>query len=117
MRFTVHMLLHFLVPALVAMAAILWRRRRPSAATSRDFWKQAGGLWLILIATMAVDLDHLLADPIFDPGRCSLGYHPLHTWPAIAVYGVLSLTPKGRWWGLGLLIHMFLDGLDCWLMK
>ena len=28
--------------------------------------------------TMMVDLDHLIADPIFDPQRC-IGFHPLHS--------------------------------------
>ena len=30
-------------------------------------------------ATMLVDLDHLLATPLYNPDRCSLGFHPLHT--------------------------------------
>ncbi|WP_245234975.1 DUF6122 family protein, partial [Tamlana crocina] len=34
-------------------------------------WKK---YWLILLATMLVDLDHLLATPIFQPGRCSIGF-------------------------------------------
>lgn len=66
-----------------------------------------------MVSTMVVDLDHLLATPIFDPNRCSLGCHPLHTWPAIGVYLVLAAVPKMRLIGLGLLIHMALDGLDC----
>ena len=43
---------------------------------------------------MAVDLDHLLADPIFDPHRMSIGFHPLHSYPAIAVYVLFCLIPK-----------------------
>ena len=31
-----------------------------------------------MLATMVVDLDHLLADPILDPQRCGIGFHPLH---------------------------------------
>lgn len=107
-----HIALHFSVPLLVA---ILFYRKR---------WKNA---WLILIATMVVDVDHLLATPIYDPLRCSIGFHTLHTWPAIVVYGVAFVMP---WlWkksekrqnavrlihlaGLGLLIHMALDAMDC----
>jgi hypothetical protein len=66
-----------------------------------------------MVSTMVVDLDHLLVTPVFDPNRCSIGFHPLHTWPAIAVYLVLTLFPKTRLVGLGLMIHMVLDGIDC----
>lgn len=64
-------------------------------------------------ASMLVDLDHLLADPIYDPNRCGIGCHPLHTYPAIAAYVVLLLPGKSRLLALGLLIHTALDALDC----
>ena len=63
--------------------------------------------------TIAVDLDHLLADPIFDPNRCSLGFHPLHSWLAIGIYLVSLFSPRLRIIAIGLLIHMVLDGIDC----
>jgi hypothetical protein len=63
-----------------------------------------------------VDLDHLLAHPVIDPCRCSIGFHPLHTWPAIIMYGLLAAWPRTRLIGLGLLIHMALDQADCWVM-
>jgi hypothetical protein len=67
-----------------------------------------------MVATMAVDLDHLLAAPVFDPNRCSIGFHPLHTWPAMALYLLQwPSVPKTRLVGLGLVIHMVLDGIDC----
>jgi hypothetical protein len=94
----IHLMLHVAVPAAVAL--LFFRPR----------WKQA---WLIMVATMVVDLDHLLADPIYDPGRCSIGYHPLHTWPAIAVYLLMTIPRPTRLVGLGLVIHMALDALDC----
>jgi hypothetical protein len=110
-----HIALHFAVPLLVA------------AAFYRERWRYA---FLVLIATMVVDADHLLATPIYDPGRCSIGFHPLHTLPAIAVYLALfalplvlgrdedtcELRPTARLVhlaGLGLLIHMALDWSDC----
>ena len=68
---------------------------------------------MMMLAAMIVDLDHLLADPIYDPNRCGLGFHPLHSWPAIVVYLVLTVIAPTRLIGLGLLIHMALDGLDC----
>ena len=65
--------------------------------------------------TMLVDIDHLLANPIYDPTRCSIGFHPLHRFYAIAVYSVLCFIPKPtiRYLGIGLIIHMALDSIDC----
>ena len=39
----------------------------------RTEWKKA---YIIMLLTMLVDLDHLLANPIFDPNRCSINFHP-----------------------------------------
>ncbi len=96
-----HLLLHVIVPGAIAWLAFRARWRR---------------VWLIMLATMLVDLDHLLADPIYAPNRCSIGFHPLHTWPAMLVYGALLLHPGSLPIGLGLLVHMALDALDCWRM-
>ncbi len=93
-----HLALHALVPGLVA------------ALFCRPAWGRA---WLVMLATMLVDVDHLLATPVYDPGRCSIGFHPLHTAPMTAVYAVLALPSRTRLIGVGLLIHMALDGLDC----
>ena len=101
-RSIIHMILHFLVPFMVAKAG--WREK----------WKHP---FMIMALTMAVDFDHLLADPIFDPNRCGLGFHPLHSWSAIAVYFVFLLSPRFRITAMGLLIHMILDGTDClWIV-
>ncbi len=75
-------------------------------------WKK---IYLILLATMLVDLDHLFANPIFDPNRCSIGFHYLHSYYAILFY-VLLLIQKNkiiRIIGLGLLLHMLTDFQDC----
>lgn len=110
-----HISLHFIVPLLVALAFY------------RDRWRNAA---LLMMATMLVDIDHLLADPIYDPERCSIGFHPLHTLPAFVLYVALFAVPlvAGRnpdarglhpgasavhLVGLGLLIHMALDVIDC----
>jgi hypothetical protein len=101
-RPVVHLLLHFIMPGIVARFSF------------RDRWIRA---WLIMALTIIVDLDHLLADPIYDPNRCSIGYHPLHSYPAILFYLILTMIPKTRLIGLGLMIHMVLDGLDCiWML-
>ena len=42
---------------------------------------------LLLLAGILLDLDHLLANPIVDPNRCSVGYHLLHQYWLIPVYG------------------------------
>ncbi|WP_417857797.1 DUF6122 family protein [Xanthomarina gelatinilytica] len=94
----VHYTLHLLVPGLIAYVFF------------RSQWKKA---WLIMLATMLVDLDHLLATPIFDPGRCSINFHPLHTYWAMAGYVVLLFFRKTRIIAVGLLFHMFTDYIDC----
>lgn len=77
----------------------------------------------VMLATMLVDLDHLLATPIFDPTRCSIGFHPLHLYPMIAIYILMCFLPYKRlglpWWlravGIGLTFHMFTDWQDYYL--
>ncbi len=103
-RSLVHYSLHFLAPGLLAWFLF------------RDIWKKG---WLIMIGTMLVDLDHLLARPIFDPARCSIGFHPLHSGYAIAFYFLLLLYPNKyvRIIAVGLLFHMATDFQDClWLL-
>jgi len=68
---------------------------------------------MIMMSTMLVDVDHLLANPIYDPMRCSIGFHPLHRLAPIGIYGLLCLLPKTRLIGLGLCAHMALDSIDC----
>lgn len=103
LRAILHLLLHLAVPALVAW---LW---------FRDPVKSVGfkRAWLLLLLGWLIDIDHLLADPIYSPDRCSIGFHPLHTAPAIAVYGALTLPRTTRLFGIGLLIHIALDAIDC----
>jgi len=66
-----------------------------------------------MLATMLVDVDHLFANPIFHPGRCSINFHPLHTYWAMAVYVVLLFFKKTRIIAVGLLFHMLTDFIDC----
>jgi len=94
----VHVSLHVLVPALV------------SRIFFPENWPRA---WLIMMLTMLVDLDHLLAEPIYDAQRCSIGFHPLHSYPALAVYLGMCVIPGARVPACGLLIHMAVDGLYC----
>ena len=102
LRPIVHALLHVAVPGVVARLA--WRETFLRA-------------WLVMVATNLVDLDHLLADPLFDPDRCSIGFHPLHSGPALLAWLGLALWPRTRVVGVGLLIHMLLDVTDCAFMS
>jgi len=95
---TVHLILHFMTPVVLARVAF------------PDRWKR---LSLIMVLTMVVDLDHFLANPVFDPLRCSIGFHPLHSYQAIAAYPLMLALPQLRFVALGLLIHMGLDGSEC----
>lgn len=66
-----------------------------------------------MVATMLVDLDHLVASPIYNPERCSIGFHPLHQPWFVILYFILCFVPKTRLIGIGLIIHMALDAIDC----
>lgn len=76
-------------------------------------WKIA---YLIMLSGLLIDVDHLLANPIFDPNRCSINFHPLHSYFAVAIYLVLAILKKTRILGIGLLIHIIADSADCLLM-
>jgi hypothetical protein len=66
---------------------------------------------------MLVDLDHLLADPIFMADRCSINFHPLHTYYAMGIYAVMLFMKRPfNIIGLGLLFHMLTDYIDCLMM-
>jgi len=101
-RAILHLLLHAAVPALLAW--LFWRER-------------FGRAWVLLMLGWVIDIDHLLADPVYAPGRCSIGFHPLHTAPAIAVYAGLVLPRRTRLFGIGLLVHVALDAIDCAWMR
>jgi len=116
----VHYGLHFSAPGMIAYIFF------------RDNWRSA---WFIMIATMLVDLDHLYAckqmfpldggftwptidhlmecPEIFVPDRCSIGFHPLHSYYAISAYVILLIIPKTRIIAVGLLFHMLTDYQDC----
>lgn len=99
----VHYSLHFLFPGLVAY--VFFREKN---------WKQ---VWLILLATMLVDIDHVFAVPLFEANRCSINFHPLHSYIAIGIYAVLFFTKPLRIVALGLLLHMATDFIDCIWMR
>jgi len=101
LQFSLHYGLHFGLPLLIAFIFF------------KDFWLKAYG---IMILGMLIDLDHLLANPIFDSNRCSINFHPLHSYYATAVYVLLLLPKQTRLIGIGLVVHIIADTVDCWLM-
>ena len=103
MQTFIHYFLHFGFPLFIAIAFF------------RKEWKKA---YLILLATMLVDIDHLVANPIFQANRCSINFHPLHTYYAMLVYFVLLFLRKPlNIIGIGLLFHMLTDFTDCLMMS
>ncbi len=96
-----HYGIHFLVPLFIAY--IFFKQK----------WKFA---FFIMICSMLIDLDHLFASPIFDPNRCSINFHPLHSYFAMGIYILLLFPKKTRLIGLGLCIHILADWFDCSLM-
>ncbi|RGP40731.1 hypothetical protein BPTFM16_01019 [Altererythrobacter insulae] len=91
---------HWIAPFLIAF--IIWRKD----------WLRAGA---VIASANLIDLDHLLADPIFDPNRCSIGFHLLHGWEAGLLYLAMLAIP--RWWvrafAVGALWHLAVDYGDC----
>ena len=100
-RFLLHYGLHLLLPGWIAYFFF------------KDKWKV---VWLLMLATMLIDVDHLLATPIYDAHRCSINYHPLHTYYSGAIYIFFLFFKKTRVIGIALLLHLVTDALDClWL--
>lgn len=100
-RFILHYGIHLLLP--LAIGYFCFPKQRLRAI-------------LILLGGLLIDLDHLLAHPVYDPARCSIGFHPLHSYVAIGGYVLLLFFRKTRIFGIALLIHILADTADClWL--
>lgn len=96
-----HYSLHFFLPLIIA---ILFFKKE---------WKK---VYVIMLLTMIVDLDHLLANPIYQADRCSINFHPLHSYYAIALYFIMSFFRKPfNIIGIGLILHMIADFTDCFI--
>lgn len=101
MSSSIHYGIHFLGPLVVALLFF------------KSQWLKA---YIIMALGIVIDLDHLLATPVFDSNRCSINYHPLHSYYAMVVYILLVFPKKTRWLGLGLVIHIIADSVDCYRM-
>lgn len=100
----VHYFLHFIFIGAIAY----WYDKKN--------WKRN---WLILLGTMAVDIDHLIANPIFAENRCSIGFHLLHSEYVIPLYFLGAIFLKNytlRLVAIGLAFHMVTDTIDCFWM-
>ena len=55
----------------------------------KEIWIKA---FLIMLSGLWIDVDHLLANPLFDPNRCSINFHPLHSLYLLPIwfYGLLQ---------------------------
>jgi len=103
MQSFIHYFLHLVLPLFIAYFFF------------RKDWKK---VYCILIATMFVDLDHLLSNPVFDANRCSINFHLLHTYYAMTVYLILVFLRRPfNIIGIGLLLHMLVDWIDCQMMS
>ncbi len=98
LQWSVHYGLHFIVPG--GLAYVFFKNQ----------WKE---VWLLLVLTNLIDLDHLWATPIFDPNRCSINFHFLHTYQAGIVYVLFLFFKRTRVIGIGLLLHLVADFIDC----
>ena len=99
-QFIIHYSLHYLVPLLISYLFF------------KSKWKI---VYFVFILAMLVDLDHLLATPIFDENRCSINFHPLHSYFAIGFYTFGLYFKKTRILCIALLFHMLTDAIDCYL--
>jgi len=66
---------------------------------------------ILLFSSNLIDLDHLLAKPIYHPHRNPFITHPVHKqWRAVTIISVALLFYRPLMYlGLGLLTHLFLD--------
>ncbi len=101
-QISVHFFLHVLAPLVIA----------------RLFFRENFvRTYVIFMLTMLVDLDHVVADPVFMPCRCSIGFHVLHQYAVIPFYFLMLFFKSWRRVGIGLSLHMLTDFIDCLFMK
>ena len=93
-----HYFLHFGAPLFIAFFCF------------RKEWQKT---YIIFLLTMLIDLDHLIANPIFDSNRCSINFHPLHSYYAIFIYTLLLFLKTFQYNLIGLLFHIITDFIDC----
>ena len=121
-RHVIHGLLHTLAP--MGLALLVAKRIRFTSSSRGAFFCVAA-----IMSSMLIDLDHLLATPVYSPGRCSVGFHLLHSYYVMPVYVAMAMlvlrTDKlqGRrfkifvaLFGVGACLHLVTDFVDCLMM-
>lgn len=101
MKTAIHYGIHVFLP--LGIALLFYRKQ----------WFKA---YVIMLLGFLIDIDHLLATPIFQADRCSINFHPLHSYYAIGIYVLLLIPNKTRLISLGLLAHIVADSADCMLI-
>jgi len=101
LRIILHYGIHIIVPIFIAFYY---------------FKGQSIKIAILLLLGILIDVDHLLATPIFDPNRCSIDFHPLHSYWAIFTYTIFLFFNKTRILGIALMIHILADTADCLML-
>jgi hypothetical protein len=106
MGFYLHALLHLgadvaLWIVLLLLLRVGWRSKRSVVVLAS------------ILASNLIDLDHLLATPIYDPLRCSITAHPLHSVLLIPLYILATRWERTRYIALGILVHIVVDSIAC----
>lgn len=92
------------------LASFFWLERN---FLKRHFSLQSAFIQILL--SNLIDLDHLLANPIYDPLRCSINFHPLHSWFMFPLYAAGLFSKKYRYFFAGVILHLILDYFDCFI--
>lgn len=74
-------------------------------------FKSKAALAQLLLSNL-IDLDHLLSFPVFESGRCSINNHILHSAYMFPLY-LLGVFTRYRYFFLGLILHLLIDGAGC----
>lgn len=102
LRLSIHYGIHFFLPLAIALF----------------FYKpKLLKVYFIFLLGFLIDLDHLVATPVFSPDRCSINYHFLHSYLAISIYILAIFWKKTRLIGIGLVCHIIADTTDCMLLN
>jgi len=104
-----NLIVHLLSGILLAYLINLFFKKLKSKV---EFKKMA--LWISL--ANLIDIDHLLANPIYNPLRCGINFHPLHSWFMLPFYVAGLFHKKTRFLSIGILLHLTIDSLDCLLI-
>ncbi len=104
--FHTHAIIHILSYGTIWLIALYFLKPK---------WRSKESLIIFVSIFLAsvIDIDHVLATPIYDPLRCSIGFHPLHSYWILPLYLAGTLFQKTRWFCLGVITHLTVDAIAC----